>query len=332
MKKRNDSFDFLKGIACLAVVLMHIELPGTAGTIVQCMTRWSVPLFFAVSGWFLKSDDPAECRRKALRIAKMALYASLFYAVLFTILHLISGDLGAYFRKEVTPLNLALWVVFNNPCYINGALWFLFALIYTYLAYAFMVKRGLTKHKLPICIILLVCHFALAYLPAVLHIRGVKSLYRNWLFEGLAFFLLGRILSERTAARPAEYRPGLWALLIFGGLLLSLPERYLIGHDFSVHMSSVATLIGMLLWAAGRGSAERRLPQRMVTLGRDLSLYVYIIHNAVYRTLLTFLTPAGIREAIAVQWALPFVVLLLSILIAVCMFRIKQGRTNAAQA
>lgn len=50
--RRNHALDFVKGVACIAVVFMHCEFPGRLGTLVQCLVRFAVPFFFMVSGYF----------------------------------------------------------------------------------------------------------------------------------------------------------------------------------------------------------------------------------------------------------------------------------------
>lgn len=51
-KEYNYCLDYIKGIACIFVVLMHCEFPGILGIAVQAVSRFCVPLFFMVSGYF----------------------------------------------------------------------------------------------------------------------------------------------------------------------------------------------------------------------------------------------------------------------------------------
>lgn len=51
-KQYNYCLDFIKGIACIFVVFMHCEFPGILGVAVQAISRFCVPLFFMVSGFF----------------------------------------------------------------------------------------------------------------------------------------------------------------------------------------------------------------------------------------------------------------------------------------
>lgn len=51
-KQYNYNIDFIKGIACMFVVFMHCEFPDIMGTAVQAVSRFCVPFFFMVSGYF----------------------------------------------------------------------------------------------------------------------------------------------------------------------------------------------------------------------------------------------------------------------------------------
>ena len=51
-KHYNYCLDFIKGLACIFVVLMHCEFPGVTGVAVQAISRFCVPFFFMVSGYF----------------------------------------------------------------------------------------------------------------------------------------------------------------------------------------------------------------------------------------------------------------------------------------
>lgn len=52
MKQRNQSIDFLKGIAAIFVVFIHVKLGGTFGDYIAAIGAFAVPFFFMVSGYF----------------------------------------------------------------------------------------------------------------------------------------------------------------------------------------------------------------------------------------------------------------------------------------
>ncbi len=82
-KKRNYTLDFVKGIACICVVLMHCEFPGYLGTLVQCVSRFCVPFFFMISGYFcFKKNKSTDYKRKVVHIGIITLCATLFYLII----------------------------------------------------------------------------------------------------------------------------------------------------------------------------------------------------------------------------------------------------------
>lgn len=56
-KQYNYCMDFLKGIACILVVFIHVKFPGDFGQAVQAIARFAVPFFFMVSGYYCYRSD-----------------------------------------------------------------------------------------------------------------------------------------------------------------------------------------------------------------------------------------------------------------------------------
>ena len=156
MKKYNSCLDFVKGLACICVVFMHCEFPGKAGIIVQAISRFSVPFFFMVSGYFCfypGKYDSTIIRRKTTHIARIVLWASLFYVLFAFVLE----------RDYVVSRN-GIWAfgVFNQPFIIVGQLWFLFALLYDYFAFGIIWKADKIKWFYLISAVLIVVYICMA--------------------------------------------------------------------------------------------------------------------------------------------------------------------------
>lgn len=327
-KARNRSFDVLKGIGCIGVVFMHCEFPGILGTIVQCLVRWIVPLFFAISGYFFRKETVDECLRKSRHILQITIYATIFYAVFAVIQHLLIGDLYVYAQHEFTTFNIASLVIFNSPVFVNGHLWFLFALIYVYLACAVLIKMDLLKYRKVICAILMCMHFVIAY-GFFLIGKGLPSgAYRNFLFEGIPFFLMGNLFyqTEQREEQDNTKEFKIAFLLVGGGLALSLAERGILGRDFSVHLGSVAVLAGLLILA--RRNFFKRSLHCLSVLGNRYSLFVYIIHPAVFMTADGFFNRIGILENTFIQWFRPINTLIWSILLSFAIYRVVHRKEN----
>lgn len=53
----NKSVNWLKGVACLLVVLNHFHGDGMWGNIVYTLSNIGVPIFFLISGYYLYNED-----------------------------------------------------------------------------------------------------------------------------------------------------------------------------------------------------------------------------------------------------------------------------------
>lgn len=127
-KQYNYCLDFMKGIACLFVVWMHCEFPGKTGVIVQALSRFCVPFFFMVSGYFSGNMSKINIggggnhliiNNKTKHVFKITIWASLFYLVWAVVRSLVWHDknLGVSLSQAV------IWFAFNQPVVIGGHLW-----------------------------------------------------------------------------------------------------------------------------------------------------------------------------------------------------------------
>ena len=179
-RQYNSCFDFIKGIACICVVFMHCEFPGIFGTVVQAVSRFCVPFFFMISGYYsyygLNEDKQYNAYRKITHIAKITIFASLFYLCVTVFFCMIWGKiLSLPPRPEIVN-----WLIFNRPVLISGHLWFLFALLYDYILFSLVHRlklETLATYMIPILII------AYIVLAQGTHLAGIKipnMMYRNF--------------------------------------------------------------------------------------------------------------------------------------------------------
>lgn len=119
----NNAINILKGIACILVVWMHCEFPGVFGDYVQCIGRFSVPFFFAVSGYFCFYEDRMRLREKIpgkiIHILKITLWSTFIY--------LLWAFVKRWVWNEELLLNnidvrLIKFVIFNEPFVVGGHL------------------------------------------------------------------------------------------------------------------------------------------------------------------------------------------------------------------
>ena len=87
MKERNNNIDIIKGISSLCVILIHFSLPGEIGIYLIVISRYSVPFFFFISGYFLlnKHNNISSQRilYKLKHIFKLLFYTIIFHSIFF---------------------------------------------------------------------------------------------------------------------------------------------------------------------------------------------------------------------------------------------------------
>ena len=243
-KQYNYCLDFIKGIACILVVFMHCEFPGILGTAVQTISRFCVPLFFMVSGYFcFNVSESSKSWLKIRHVAKITLFASLFYLAFVLLVELVSHNL----EINVSWIKLLIWVMFNEPIVVAGQYWFLFALLYTYIFF-FIARRYFDNMALYIWAALaLIAYYIMAQGAHLAGYHIPNFVYRNWLIEGFAYFMLGHFLHEYQDSISIKNSTLLGIVVI--STILCWPERYLLGRDFGVNVCALPQVTALMVYA-----------------------------------------------------------------------------------
>lgn len=323
-KQYNYCLDFLKGIACIFVVFMHCEFPGVTGVAVQAISRFCVPFFFMVSGYFCfrpllqqadsknvavvnKGYNSLIIKNKILHIAKITLFASLFYLAYVLLRQSIFHNVSF----SITIRQLFNWVVFNVPKVIAGQYWFLFALLYAYIFYGILERFNLRKFEYGLAAILFVVYICLAQGAHLCGIKIPNMFYRNWLIEAFPYFMLGHWIHENQKRINIQNKT-LVAIIVVTTLLCWV-ERWIMGRDFGVNIITIPQVFALFLYGVKNPTLHEGAIQRF---GRDCSMLVYILHPAIWHTMDDLYGHWGISEYMAAMYIKPLLVLGCSILFA----------------
>lgn len=207
--KRDSTFDILKGLAIIFVVIGHSRFPFV---VEHFIVSFHMPVFFFVSGYFFKIRDMrTELGNNWNRIMVPYLFTSATMIAVAFIIGLFSGPAwGGVLDQFVTCL-VGGQPLIAIPLYgkiLNlGPLWFLLALVFIRIMAKFLF--ALKIHDI-----------AKAFIVIVLAFVGIKTsargIFMPWFIPsalcGLGFFFVGYQLKARdfANARPAAK----WALLI----------------------------------------------------------------------------------------------------------------------
>ncbi len=319
-KQYNYCLDFLKGIACIFVVFMHCEFPGLMGTAVQAISRFCVPFFFMVSGYFCfrpllpetnplqEKENASRNRKKIIHIGKITLYASLFYLVFVLLIQLVFHNRDF----TVTGKDVVYWVVFNQPRVIAGQYWFLFALLYAYILYGILERFNLRRFAYVLAAIMFVGYFILAQGMYLAGVSVPNCYYRNWLVEAFPYFMLGHWIHENYDRINIPNKTLL--IIIVVSTLFCWVERWIMGRDFGVNIATLPQVFAMFVYGVKNPTKHEGILQR---LGRDCSMLVYILHPAVWLVLDGVYYKCGISGNMPALYLKPLLVLGVSIVLAI---------------
>lgn len=325
-KVRWDSIDFIKGVACIAVVFIHVRFPLPFTHPVAAACRFGVPLFLVVSGFFFTSHgacslaSTARKLRHALMLGIVSTAALVVLALVQCWLAPCSSALG-FIRSHATVKDAASFFITNAPTPPLVHLWFLWALVYCYvfaLLWFADGRRLWTAGSLGLILLVGMVLFQeftrfLPFAPKI-PLRGLPvSLCHTFAFRALPFFLLGIWLRRHENAVRRCALPN-WSFAAFAltGGFMSVVEWRLFGVS-QFYIGSYITVAAMFAWAIrnpGGGVGP------VTYIGRNLSLLVYVLHISVLNFLMLALRCLHVDQMLLVRWTLPIMVVILTLLVA----------------
>ncbi|MBO7617476.1 MAG: acyltransferase [Bacteroidales bacterium] len=320
VKEYNPCLDFVKGLACICVVFMHCEFPGKAGIIVQAISRFSVPFFFMVSGYFCfypGEYDSSIIRRKTMHITRIVFWASLFYVLFAFVLK------GTY---VVTRNEILAFGVFNQPFIIVGQLWFLFALLYDYFAFGIIWKADKIKWFYLISAVLVIVYICMAQGAHLCGIKVQNMYYRNWLIEGLPFFFAGHWIHANQDKIKVSDK--MLILIILVSTLLCLVERKIMGRDFGVNIMTFPQVFALFIYAVKYPDRHRGVIQE---IGKRYSMWIYILHPFVFLSMDKIYHHWAVDTVVLVQWFRPIVTVIITLILSsICYALLHQDKMKLA--
>lgn len=309
-KPRNQSIDALKGIAIIAVILLHLPASPTTETVywqlLDILSRFAVPCFFLVSGYFFqKSWSRAENKtqliiRSALRIIPIFLFWAMFYVFVPPFLD------GSDWKHHLQAI-----LRYPHSFVLTGNiyhLWFLSSLLQGLLILWISLRLnrfwlGLTFGILLFAISLVAGTYSMTPL-------GVPISFdmKNGPFFSTLFVFLGAVLAQDRC----RLQNGIAIASAISGFLLCIAEISFLDRVYGVPFRGTSVMLGTIPLAVGiinlalNGSLH--VPS-LAFIGR-YSLGIYVIHPWFITIFETF----GTQKINAIPIFLLFLILSFSLL------------------
>ena len=310
-RRYNYCLDFVKGIACILVVLIHCKFPGRVGLSVQAVARFAVPLFFMVSGYYCyrggQYTNNQVITKKIVKIAKMTFSWYLFYLFFFVVENWLFKASHVFDFSLTHILHVA---VFNQPSNVPPHFWFLFALINVYLLFLLVNALKVRKIGYVFSLVMFALLIALQQGASLMGYSITPYYFRNFLIEGFPFFMLGHFLHENKEKCNVS---NVLLLIIVGiSAVLSIGERFMFKSFIKVFLSTYPLVVCLFVYAINNPYRHRGMIQ---LLGKNLSMPVYILHwfvMIVVDRMIKYYEYEGISY---VQWLRPIAVIGITILL-----------------
>ena len=275
---RNESLDALKAFSAIGVVLIHFGFPGDFGIIVQVCARVGVPIFFMCSGYYIESEtiNYEKIKKKIIHNVKILMFA----IILYLIFNVLNDGLKSLV-KNISIGNIAKFLLFNAPQISAAHLWFVSALIYSYLLFFFIYEARLLKKRIQISAVLLMVHIFIAEFLPIFGMRLPHPVVRNAYLLGVPFLLIGNWLrdNEELAGNNIIKERFLKNIVVLG-ILASCIEKYLLSPNdlLELYVGSIISSVGLFLICIKKPKCKCKT---MAYIGRKYSLGIYILHPLV---------------------------------------------------
>lgn len=277
-KARNPSIDALKGIAIIAVILLHVPTSPAAESVywqlLDIFGRFAVPCFFLISGYFFRlswnrTKEKIEVFRKsAFRIIPIFLFWALFYATVPPFV----GELKMPQRLEAISAYPLSFILNGNVYH----LWFLSSLmqglvilgIYLWIGRLYL---GLAVGSILFTISLVISTYFVSSLGS-----SITFDMKSGPFFSTLFVLLGATLAD------GRYRLGngiAIAATVFG-FLICVAEVSFLHFFYGQPFRGTSLMFGIIPMALGLMNLSLngciQIPW-LASIGR-YSLGIYVIH------------------------------------------------------
>lgn len=265
MNKRLIGLDYLKCIATIMIIGFHCGLYEN-----NTLVLMVVGIFFTCSGYLFKKKTNPKFLRQIMGLIGITVVYTIVYMVLNGYTH---QDYGL--TSMLNGMDMMLLVLFNeNTVYAH--LWFMGAYIYTLIIAQYGLNHLNTKIKTVIMILLWIIGIGLPWLKPDIPLY----MTRNFLFLGLACFLLGQWIKENpNILKTVNSIP----LLVLTIMLYGAELIFIIDGRTNISMTLVQPLLLLMIMVFSINISSALHSNRLINLYSKTALHIYLLHPLIYQ-------------------------------------------------
>ena len=284
---KNINVSILKLVAACAVVFLHARFKDPLGLAVDCVARFAVPVFFAISGYYSYQISTERIQKRLKRIIIILVVSNLLYLIWDLYYKCYVGNTAVTdYLKGVFGVKKLAFVFLMDGALTSFHLWYLTAITFVYIAYlaycSFWKNDRVNYNYLYYYSVIGFVVLVLFALKAqAVNIGEYHWIYRNGLFMGIPFFSMGLFIHEYRERIMDSFffeNKKITIMLFVASVLLSLLQYFGIGAtDFPI-MLTYAIFV-LILFSTGSENRKKNMSSDALCklMGR-MSLIIYIIH------------------------------------------------------
>lgn len=313
--ERNGFIDFWKLVAAVGVILVHAPFQGIIGKITTSIGVCGVGFFYLISGYACYGDRDVMCKKILKRLKRNGIITvvTLVIYLIFAIVETkITGEFNVWSRQFRNPQLYIRMILLGDFEFMYGsALWFMIALLYSYIIFYFIVKFNFKK---------------LVYIatPIFLIIRIVVETYvnsydANWhisanlIVGALPMMLLGYLIAEKKEKILNLPNFAVILLCLISTLGMFVTVNLKIGH---IDISQIFKILcAASIFVFSLKTKAPRFIKPFAKLGREDSLYIYLCHFLIIVILADLMYIWNVPER-TIQWQLPLSAVIFSLIFA----------------
>ncbi|GKU26443.1 acyltransferase family protein [Clostridium folliculivorans] len=281
-KKTYDSVNIMRMVCAILVIVIHTsafyslgKIPGAI--LSNVIARIAVPFFFITTGYFFYDKYNREGYVK--KYVKRILIYYLGFSVAYTVF------VFNYIKQRNSTIEITIKnILFNG---VSGALWYLPALIISILVVALLLKRNWIKAL----VILSILAYTLGLLgdsynglitgtPLESIVEAYNSIFvytRNGICFGVPFITLGVLINKYSLNNKVK-KTRIWIGLF--SMFFVFEAYYLIANNIPRDNNMYISLVLLVPFIfMGLLNSKKVISQRKSKLYRDMSLWIYCIHE-----------------------------------------------------
>lgn len=313
----NHTLNYLKALACFCVLMLHCGFPGLIGKVIYGPSRFAVPIFFIISGYYIYSDDREKVLTKIPKKIKHIATLWLGTEIVYFIWHIIKSSLEYGMLEWIQSLfsmeKLLNFVIFQTTP-VGDVSWFLFALLLCYLVTYFIAKNNLWFITIKLIPVLLIINIILGELIPFMGINLPWYWCSNFWVLGFPFYAIGYWIriNEKTLCEKITVR--LTIVTVIVSFVVILFER--VATDASqLFIGNIPCAIVLFLFCLKYPNFRFFNPY-IEKIGEELSFYVYILHPIIRDIYGIVFNCIEMGNNIVVLWIRPLAVFIACIIVA----------------